>query len=338
MKPWQKLAAAFAVAAVIIGVGVAFRIHQTGTEQSKPATSASRTTNHDKSSTTSKAKPQRKALTDTQTAAYTKTAIAFEHATREWGTDPALADTPSPTTPDLAARLRTPDALDPTPLNTVSTITVDKTVGPYAASVECAQYGADSGQCKAYPNGLEHQRRTHWAMGARLVGEPQVTVAEDGTVTVKGQVKVILWSGVQNTYAETMPDGTVLWALRPLTGVTDFEDKLVLSNDGMKVTRRQTVVQPATWLADPWYSDWTDDALNGNGSLDQRVVHDIAVIGAEPDMDANGVNPDMGAQILDNQTTQPWDGWDTLKSQHGWATSPGDDNPDDYWDPSQPVA
>lgn len=249
------------------------------------------------------------ALSDDERGALRDLAVRFETRTREWGVDPAAAtaDTLAQSDTDtLLTAVRTPDALD-ADLSDVSSIAPDEDAGPHARSGACTddQSGV---ACPTWPDMLSWWRAHHWTMGARLDGEPEVTVNADGTVDVTGRVRVVLWtSGLDATRIRTR-DGTSWWAYTPVTGLADYHDTLTVT-DGLVSKRVQH--SPTIWLADPLLSAWDDDPAAGTMSWAERSQPSIPIRGDAPD-DPDGLSPDPDHLMVANAPGTDGPLWETV--------------------------
>lgn len=255
-------------------------------------------------------KPQ--PVSSVRKALLTAQAADFERATREWGVDPALADTTGLGSPQLIDQMRTPADWTPPALDALSRLSYPDTAGPLAKSPECRSW-ADSDDCRNTPTGVAHQRRQHWTMGVRLTATPKVTVTGPDEATASGTVRVIVWSGTHGARTETMPDGSHWWHLTPTTGLARFEDRLRFDAKG-RVVRRTVVTRPAVAFADPLAADWTGDMAAGLAALDDYHVADIPMEGDPPVLD---VAPDSGVTLSAVEPTSGSTAWNDIQAAHG---------------------
>lgn len=273
-------------------------------------------------------------LTEDEREALRSLAVRFETRTREWGVDPtaATADTLAQQDTDtLLNAVRTPDTLD-TDISDISTITPAQDEGPAAASQACAE-DPNGTACAMWPDMLSWWRAHHWTMGARLDGDPQVTVNADGTVDVTGRVRVVLWTSGLNATAIRTGDGTRWWGYTPVTGLIGYHDTLTVG-DGL-VTGRDAH-EPDTWLADPLLSAWDADPAASTMSWPERSQPSIPIRGETP-ADPDGLSPDPDHVMVAN--LQGTDGglWDAVP---GVDSRYGTDGPqqDPSWSPEQDAA
>lgn len=274
------------------------------------------------------------ALSDDERGALRDLAVRFETRTREWGVDPAAAtaDTLAQSDTDtLLKAVRTPDALD-ADLSDVSSIVPDEDAGPHARSGACTADPAGAA-CSMWPDMLSWWRAHHWTMGARLDGEPEVTVNADGTLDVIGRVRVVLWtSGLDATRIRTR-DGTSWWAYTPVTGLADYHDTLTVT-DGLVSAR--VAHAPAFWPADPLLSAWDDDPAAGTMSWAERSQPSIPIRGDAPD-DPDGLSPDPDHLMVANAPGTDGPLWETVPDVD---TRYGSDAPqqDPSWSPEDDAA
>lgn len=274
------------------------------------------------------------ALSDGERDALRDLAVRFETRTREWGVDPAAASADALAQSDtdtLLKAVRTPDALD-ADLSDVSSIAPDADAGPHAPSEACTADPAGAA-CSMWPDMLSWWRAHHWTMGARLDGEPEVTVNADGTVDVTGRVRVVLWtSGLDATRIRTR-DGTSWWAYTPVTGLADYHDTLTVT-DGLVSKRVQH--SPTIWLADPLLSAWDDDPAAGTMSWAERSQPSIPIRGDAPD-DPEGLSPDPDHLMVANAPGTDGPLWETVPDVD---TRYGSDAPqqDPSWSPEDDAA
>lgn len=315
-KPDKKKLIAFILAAVLIIAAMigwsAWRKHVTTQQaQEKAAIAAHQAQARERKYAKKKkqAKTQVAAMPETDKNQLIQTAITFEHASRDWGVDPNTLPSETQLNPaDVINTIRTPDSIDHSGLDQVSTIQPKPEWGPTGPSVYCAV--GNQGMCATYPQALTYWNQQHWTMGARINNTPNVTVTSSTTVTVKGQVATILWSDTQGEYSIWRPTGSA-WELTPVTGIQHFEDKLTIENG--KVTRR-TPVTPTEWLADPWYQSWKDNPAASTASWDKRKSWSIPVSGDIPDL---GLHQDPGTVILKNEQNGSTPTWDNIIDSFG---------------------
>lgn len=280
-----KLPIILLIIILALGVGVTLRLHTV-----KPAPAAR--------PATVRTTP---ALSDEQREQRRRTALDFERYWRDYGTDPGVVDAP-----DLH-RLRMSSAIpDPKTLASLSSIDVARS-GPLAASPECDE-APQSTVCAQTPTGWAHQRRSHYTLGARIDGTPTVTLTATGDAIVSGRSKLILWSGV-NINTERMPDGDMWWHLTPSVETVAWTDRLSFADDG-RVSDAVATSGPDSF----WRADWGESATSW---IDSPTVLDIPMEGAVPDVDAEGVRPDVGAPVSSSTPTRLSDQWDAIRMAHG---------------------
>lgn len=233
----------------------------------------------------------------------TDMAVRFEHASRDWGADPdavtadRLAQSDGQTLMNL---IRTPDRIDRSPLDRVSGITIG-TTGPDKPSPYCTRgYRA---MCETYPTQYAYWRAQAWTMGARLQGDPAVTVTGPDTVTVTGTVKIVLWSDTQDAAATTG-----WWAYTPVTGTYAIRDELTFDDRGM-VTKRVRKGPPTPWIGDPWYSTWETNPADATASWPEREQKSIPVKGMPPQLD---LYHDPTLNVLRNGTSMDGPLWENV--------------------------
>lgn len=238
------------------------------------------------------------------------TAIRFERLSREWGVDPTEATSDSlalkPSMESLN-KVRTPETFDGADLSDVSSITPDEDAGPNAPSRYCVE-SPDGAPCSMYPTQYPYWRQQHWTMGARLKGDPKATYnEEDGTVTVEGDVLVVLWSDVQDAAVKFG-----YWGYTPVTGVHHFSDTLSFNDEG-KVGQRDVNVG-TIWLADPVYGSWDDNPASETGSWDDRQQPSIPLQGEPPSL---GLNHDVTRVAVKNAPDTESGQWVNVKGVMG---------------------
>ena len=188
-----------------------------------------------------------------------------------------------------------PTSLDPTGINTVS-------------SIPMSRYGWDSPSryctdnretlCNPQPNRLIYWGNQHFLFGARLDGEPTVTVTDDGTVTAEGKVRMVIWSTdlEENGTAVMQSDGQNQWTFTPYTGTLPYKDTLTIK-DGKVTARKAATTLP--WIADPWYGDWRQQAAGSVSTWKDTSQPTIILTGDLPPMDLH-MDPDEDIQIIKN--------------------------------------
>lgn len=247
-------------------------------------------------------------------------AARFEHASRDWGVDPAaaLAAQPGSDTQDALASLRAPARLDRTALDAVSTVKAGPADGPDAPGPLCD--GTKGVSCQIWPTQLAYWRQQHWLMGARLDGEPTITPLTGGRVKVSGKVRAVLWSDVDDRWTVELDgtDGSHWWGFSPVAGDMPYTDILTVS--GSKVTARQYVTATG-WMGDPFLRAWGNlDPADDNGMWENRVQPSIPLRGAKPQL---GLQHDPAAHILRNAAT--FEGWPDSIMAKAPAGNPGID-------------
>lgn len=229
-------------------------------------------------------------------------ATRFEHAARDWGVDPNTAASTSLDKQDAQTvldQVRTPETMDRSALDQLTTIPTEADQGPDAPSTYC-QDDPDSGGCAAQPTMLTYWRSQHWTQGTRI-DSMNASVNDDGTVTVEGDVKYVLWSDTTDA-ATITPDGSGYWGYSPATGTESFRDILTIENG--KVTARDRV-NGTRWMGDPWFTGWNDNPASDTLSWNDRQQPNIPLKGTKPDQ---LLSHDLHRKILKNSddiTTDP---------------------------------
>lgn len=264
------------------------------------------------SATTSTTTPTPTPTADPATIEHKKqAALAYEHAARDWGTNPSTAmntNNALKNTWDVLNSLRTPTTMDRKPLEQLGTIQFHNDWGPNAPSTLCAEGSA--AQCHNYPTQLAYWRSNNWLMGARI-NTAQATVNNDGTITVDGLVNVVLWSWPYNAvqvHGATYQDQ--YWGFSPRSGTIPFTSTLTVQDDG---TITQRVSDTTQWIADPWFLPWTTTPAEDTGSWQDSTQINIPLRGARPDgWSMEGMNPDITIRILANSDDMSSDVWRNL--------------------------
>lgn len=221
----------------------------------------------------------------------------FEHASRDWGTDPASWDK------GLTA-IRTPDTMSDAAMGKVSTLKRAKTLGPDAPSPWCGD-DPNGAVCATWPTMLDYWRQQAWTMGARVDGM-DVSVNTDGTVRVSGRSRIIIWSDTQNAITYRGIHGGEWWDLSPVTGTRTWTDTLTITNG--RVTARQSAGN-TDWMADPWFKTWNTNPMEAAGSLTDRRQDGIPVEGQTPDL---GLTHDRDVDVLANRTILSGSQWEQV--------------------------
>lgn len=256
------------------------------------------------------AKPK-PAITSQQAAEYKQTAIQFEKTSREWGTDPqtAVSDTNAgQDTNTVLNRLRTPATMNPATLDTVSSIKRDKDTGPDAPSPYCD--GTQPTVCAMTPTMLDYWRNQAWILGARMDGTPDTTVNDDGTIDIKGRMKVVIWGDTQDAPAYQSDDGT-WWNFTPVTGYVSYADTLTIGADG-RVSRRVENLD-TDFIIDPWYETWDSNPMGSTSHLTGRAQASIPLKGGVPSL---GMNHDPNVGVVKNLNVMQGGQWARIFSEH----------------------
>ncbi|MBT1164550.1 hypothetical protein [Bifidobacterium felsineum] len=241
-----------------------------------------------------------------------KTAVAFETALRDWGTDPTIQpkDLAQQDAKTVLNRLRTPDSLPkPTILNDVKT---GDGVGPDAKSLPCAQGMA--AQCAEAPTMLAWLRDETWAVGSKWTDGPHAE--RHGTaIRVTGTVKGILLQDGDTWQAGGMSNITPAWTSYRI------DDTLTIK-DG-----RITGISPTGddyWWIDPWLKPWDGELPKTVGASSSTTRVGIPIQGSV-DM---GLHHYGLMRILTHPDGQSADGYDMTLWNNVRSTTPSNDDMD----------
>lgn len=255
-------------------------------------------------------------VTDTQTENQNvsksdneKLAKKFELALRNWGVDSTIdpAALAKKDAGEVLATLRTPE-LGESPVQDMLGFTPDSKVGPNAASEFCT--GGYQGACQSTPTMQNEIRNEFWGIGSRWTDGPNISVADDGTVTVTGKIKTILV-----TSGDTFQMGDY-HALTPAWEERNVKDKLTIK-DGKIAS---ISYDGNRWWTNPWLTEWKPaDAVTQIGYGTRTV---IPVKGS---LSWDGLNPSGTINILYAPVTQAddmhgkfdWTLWDGISANTG---------------------
>lgn len=234
-----------------------------------------------------------------------ETAETFEHAARDWGTDPQKAIDKSNALSDgdtLMAALRYTGDMDRDDLDAAATLETGDGDGPHGSSPWC-RYHDD--RCDTSSDALDYWLNMDWLLGARIL-DMDVTVTGEDTVTVSGSSMLIVWTDGDDAAYRGTGDEDAYWAFTPGTATVTWRDTLTIK-DGKVVDR--TTNGKGGWLADPWYTAWDEnpvDIITGLSSFDQS---NIPLQGMPPDLLDEY---DTAYDGLENQQSTSTDLWEDV--------------------------
>lgn len=301
LKDRKKLIAIIIAVVVVLAAVIGFcvwRQQVTASEQHDVESGAAAQSSKDAGSKSAK----QDGISDEEAAALMDVASRFEHAARDWGVDPTAGSSLDLSKQDaqpVLDQVRTPESMDRSQLDQLTTIPTEAEQGPNAPSLLCKD-DPDGALCAGDPTMLAYWRDQHWTMGSRIE-DMSTDVNDDGTVNVEGTVRYILWSNTEGAAILT-PDGSGYWGYSPATGLDSFKETLTIK-DG-KVSARDA--QKSTrWMGDPWFEDWEDNPASDTTSWDDRQQPNIPLKGTKPTLP---MNTDVSRVMLKNSddiTTNP---------------------------------
>lgn len=204
-----------------------------------------------------------------------ETAVAVEHAMRDWGTDPTIdpAGLAMKGSAEVLSTLRTPaPGARPAAL---SFIGASRRAGPDAPTEWCRE-GQD-GLCADMGTFRSWLTNEVWGVGSRWTATPKATAQAGGVVRVTGTVRSILVTrGDRLTGAG--------WSLLTPAWRDHSIDDLVTVRNGVAV--KVIHMGDDDWWNDPWLDDWTSGDVVESMDGGTRVA--IPVVGT---LSFDGMNP-----------------------------------------------
>lgn len=319
LKDRKKLIAIIIGVVVIVAAVIGFclwRQHETGANEADGQSDTSQTADNGKKDDDRDGDSGQ--LTEDEINMLTDIATRYEHAARDWGVDPnsgSSLDLSKQDAQSVLDQIRTPETMDRSALDQLTTMQTTADEGPNAPSEFC-QEDAGSALCNGDPTMLAYWRDQHWTMGSRI-DSMSVEINDDGTAHVTGTVKYILWSDTDGA-ATLTPDGSGYWGYSPATGTDDFDETLTIE-DG-KVTNRD-IASYTRWMGDPWFDDWDDNPASDTESWDNRQQPNIPLKGTKPTLPMNNDVSRVMLKNSDDITTNP--AWNECIQDLGLTGQPG---------------
>lgn len=258
---------------------------------------------------TTTATPTATPLTDEQKNQYTQLAIRFEHAARDWGSDPtaATSDKLAQQPTSALGSIRMPDKLDRSALDAVSSIQLDAKNGPDAPSNWCT---AKKTMCEDQPTQISYWHANEWVLGGRITGDPKVTFNPDNTMTVEGTVRVVLWSQDTGAGYRGDDDSNAYWGYTPITGEFPYKDTLTVT-DGKISGKVKDVTIDHPWWTDPWFTSWQKNPCDATLTWGNRQQYSIPIKGFPPNL-VQQLAPDSSIAFLKNNPSTDGGLWDNV--------------------------
>lgn len=315
---WKKLTAI--VATLAIAVGGTFAWHEWRTSVvSKQESQLAQSNGDDSTGRKHGGKTIKEPeATEQQQKTMLQNSITFEHALRDWGSDPTInpADLAEHDASEVLGRLRMPDSIGDRPQE-LNGLTIHDDAGPYAASFICKDK-PDSDTCQANPTSYAWARNDVWGIGSRWIGDPTVEYAGGRKVKVSGTVKSMLATqGDSISY-----DGT--WsAFTPAWKETTISDTLTFDPSYETIVNVKSG-QENTWWLSPWTARWSNRNLIRSFDSETRVVLPL-----KGGLDFTGQNPTGLTKTLtcpvteaDMYETADWSYWqEQSRIPQGYAGS-----------------